>query len=92
MVRRRSTSIIAEDDDYLARKEQFGLASTDDVARIANEAIFLDVRSKEEVEHEALVGGYNVVHVQCFSQEGGCDDLVSKASDLLPDKQGKTRS
>mmetsp|Transcript_7181 Transcript_7181/g.10576 ORF Transcript_7181/g.10576 Transcript_7181/m.10576 type:complete len:219 (+) Transcript_7181:70-726(+) len=83
----RRLTTITEDDDYLARKDQFGLASKVDVARIANEAVFLDVRGQNEVEEEALVGGYNVVHVQCFPKEGGCDDLVSKASELLPDKQ-----
>jgi hypothetical protein len=79
--------------DYQERIEKLGLNTKDDVkAVIANNEgnyVFLDVRGEDEIAAQAFEDscGTEVLNVPCSRDDASL--LGSKASDILPDKNGE---
>ena len=73
------------------REEKFGLSKKEDIKSVLTtqgDAVFLDVRSEAEVGDQSLEGvDQQVLYVPCTRSEASM--LESKASEILPDKNGK---
>ena len=82
-----TSSIGHEDDsdDYKERSASLGLASKEAILKVANHAMFLDVRGPAELEQNKLEG-YNFVNIPCTVKNS--EKLIQVAPRLLPNKNG----
>merc|ERR1711971_1303112 len=74
---------IDHDDGYEERSVRFGLAQKEAVLEKAKKAIFLDVKSFDELKEKRLEG-FNVVHIPCTMND--TSKVTDDAPSLLPDK------
>ena len=72
-------------DDYKERSIRLGLASKETISKVANHAMFLDVRGPDELEKNKLQD-YNFVNIPCTLKDN--KKIIQDAPRLLPNKNG----